>query len=544
MRCLALLLFASITHAAHAAPPPVAKIDAVMKGWTGTKTPGCAVAVTQAGKVTFAKGYGMADLERNVPITPATVFDIGSVSKQFTAATIHLLAAEGKLSLADDLRKHLPQLPALAKQPVTILNLMNHTGGLRDYEAILIFSGRKIADVASSAETLDALARQRGYELEPGTKWKYSNTGYFVLAQIVERASKQAMADAVRDRIFKPLGMTSTQILDDHARIIPARAIAYAPHDKGWQLEMSQWEQTGDGAVQTTVLDLAKWDANFADKKVGGAALIEAMETRGKLASGKELDYATGLQHSSYRGQPTIGHTGAWAGYRAVLLRFPKLRSSLIVLCNAATAETRGLSHQLADAVFDGQLGPATDKPADKPAPAIELATAELDAWVGMYRGEDGGVVKVKRDGKALAIDGGPEVIPLAPTSKHAFRLGPTPFTMEFAGTKPKRTAVLKIRGDEEKLVEVATYKPSAAELAAMAGRYWSPELQTMWTIKVEQGSAVLDGPNLEHAVLELTSPTEAFNGAAEVALTISKQGLTLAGNLRGVRFEKLTVAR
>lgn len=539
MRCLALLLFASIAHAA----PPVAKIDAVMKGWTGTKTPGCAVAVTQAGKVTFSKGYGMADLERNVPITPATVFDIGSVSKQFTAATIHLLAAEGKLRLGDDVRKHLPQLPALSKQPVTILHLLNHTGGLRDYEAILMFSGRKIADVASSAETLAALARQRGNEFEPGAKWAYSNTGYFVLAQIAERASKQAMAEAARDRIFKPLGMTSTQILDDHARIIPGRAIAYAPHDKGWQLEMSQWEQTGDGAVQTTVLDLAKWDANFTDKKVGGAALIDAMETRGKLANGKELDYATGLFHGTYRGQPTIGHNGAWAGYRASLMRFPKLTSSVIVLCNSESANPSALSNKIADAVFDTQLAPVTDKPADKPAPTIELSTAELDAWVGTYRQtENGGVATVKRDGKALVIEGG-EVIPLVPTSTHAFRLGPTPFTMEFAGTKPKRTAVLKIRGDEEKFVEVTIYKPSAAELAAMAGRYWSSELQTMWTIKVENGRAVLDGPNLVNAVLELTSPTEASNGPADIAFSISKQGLTLAGKLP-LRFEKLSVAR
>jgi CubicO group peptidase (beta-lactamase class C family) len=531
------------TSLVHAAPPPVAKIDAVMKGWTGTKTPGCAVAVTQQGKVTFSKGYGMADLERGIPIAPSTVFDVGSVSKQFTAATIHLLAAEGKLSLADDIRKHLPQLPALSKQPVTIQHLLNHTGGLRDYEAILIFSGRKIADVASSAETLAALARQRGNDFEPGAKWQYSNTGYFVLAQIAERASKQAMADAARDRIFKPLGMSSTQILDDHARIIPGRAIAYAPTQAGWQLEMSQWEQTGDGAVQTTVLDLARWDANFTDKKVGGAALIDAMETRGKLANGKELDYATGLFHGSYRGQPTIGHGGAWAGYRASLVRFPKLRSSVIVLCNSASANPSALSNQIADAVFDKQLGPTADKPADKPAPTIELTSAELDAWVGMYRAtESGEVVKVKRDDKVLAIEGG-EVIPLAPTSKHAFRLGPTPFTIEFAGTKPKRTAVLKIRGDEEKLVEVAIYKPSAAELSAMAGRYWSPELQTMWTIKVEQGNAVLDGPNLVNAVLELTSPTEASNSAADVAFSISKQGLTLAGKLR-VRFEKLSAAR
>lgn len=535
MRFALLLLVSSVAHAQPA------KIDAVMKQWTGTKTPGCAVAVTQQGKVTFSKGYGMADLERGVPITAATVFDIGSVSKQFTAATIHLLAAEGKLRLDDDIRKHLPELPALSKQPVTIRHLLNHTGGLRDYIALLILSGRRPTDVADSKETLAILARQKGNDFEPGAKWQYSNTGYFLLAQIAERAGKQPMADAVRDRIFKPLGMTSSQVLDDHTRIVPNRAIGYAPTDKGWQLDMSRWEQTGDGAVQTTVGDLARWDANFHDKKLGGAALIDAMELRGKLATGKELDYATGLFHGTYRGQPTIGHSGAWAGYRANLVRFPKLRSSVIVLCSSASANPNELSHQIADAMFDKQLGPS-DKPAAKPEPAkaVELTTAELDAWVGAYREPmSGSVAAIKRDGKALVVEAG-DTIPLIATSKSVFRLGPTPFTLEFTGVKPKRVVVLKGQGEDQKFVETTTYTPNAKELAALAGRYWSDELQALWTIRIENNAAVIS--NLDGAKLEFTSPTEASAPGADVAISFGKtRGFTMSsGMLRALRFDRL----
>jgi len=540
---LALFVLLGVSTA-HAQP---AKIDAVMKPWTGSSTPGCAVAVVERGRVTFAKGYGMADLERNVPITAATVFDTGSLAKQFTAATIHLLAAAGKLKLDDDIRTYVPQLPVVSKTPVTIRHLLHHTGGLREYNELLTLGGKQPSDVATSTQTLAALTRQRGNAFEPGAKFEYSNTGYFLLAQVAERVAKKSMAGLVAERIFKPLGMTSSQVLDDHTRIVPRRAIAYAPRGSGWSIEMSQWEQTGDGGVLSTVDDLVKWDANFTEKKVGGATLTTALKARGKLASGKELDYGSGLFHGTYRGQPTIHHSGGWAGYRAQLLRFPKLRGSVVVLCNAANADPVRLSHEIADVVFELQLGPkgdgeAVDVPADKP---VELTSSELDAWVGSYRDVvNGAVVTVKRDGKALVVAAG-AVMPLIATSKTVFRLGTTPLVIEFSGTRPKRAATLEVKDQQQRLVEVVTLKPSAAELAPLAGRYWSTELQVMWTISIANGAAVIDGPNLEAVPLEFTSPTEAGNSAAGFALAITKTprgvtGFTLAGGLHGVRFDRL----
>jgi len=539
-----------LAGAGPAAAQSVAKrIDGVMKDWAGTDSPGCAVAVIQNGKTVHAKGYGMADLERGVPITPDTVFDIGSTSKQFTATSILLLAADGKLRLDDDIRAHLPELPALGKQPTTIRHLLHHTGGLRDYMAILMFAGKTTEDVATSKETLAALARQRGRDFEPGTKYEYSNTGYFVLAQLVERVSKGAMAKFAEDRILKPLGMTRTLVYDDHKRLVPRRAIGYAPRSGGgWQLEMSQWEQTGDGAVMTTVLDLAKWDANFYDPKVGGRALLDGLHQRGKLTDGKELDYAAGLLHGTYRGQATVSHGGAWAGYRAQLERFPALKSSVIVLCNSASAAPGKLARAIADVVLHKQLGPAeaAPPPPARAASTVKLTPLELDAWVGRYRdGATGAVVSITRTGDVLAVAVGAQSITLEPTSKRAFNLASTPMVIELEGVAPRRKAVFRYPGHEETYDELASHVPTAAALAGFAGHYHSVELATSWVLSIKNGVLVANGPGLHDGVLTPTIQDEFTVDGDQVAVKFTRgprgiTGLHLgAGSLKDVRFER-----
>ncbi|MDQ3337246.1 MAG: beta-lactamase family protein [Myxococcota bacterium] len=542
MRTLLVLMLLSSTASAQPA-----KIDAIMKPWTGTATPGCAVGVVQKGKVTHAKGYGMADLERKVPITPSTLFDIGSTSKQFTAANILMLAAEGKLKLDDDIRTYLPELPVLTKKPVTIRHLMHHSGGLRDYMPLLGVRGKRIEDVTTSKETVEALARQKGVDFEPGAKFEYSNTGYFLLAQIAERADKRPFREQVTARIFKPVGMTTSQIFDDHHRIIPGRALGYGPAEpSGWRFDTSQWEQTGDGSVITSVVDLAKWDAHFYAPKIGGGkALLDAQLEKGKLADGKELDYAAGLFHQKFRDQAVVAHGGAWAGFRAELIRFPALKTSVMVLCNAASSDPGKIARDIAVVVLDKQLGP---KPAPPPPPAaaITLTPTELDAWAGRYRETTSGeVIVVRRDGAKLVVEAG-GTHPLEPTSKSVFRLGPSPFRLEFAGTAPKRTAGL--RGPrEENFVEVGgSYKPTAAEIAALAGRYWSSELAVLWTIRIEKGAAVIDVFDQTGLPLEMTGKDEIASTKGGIGLTIQRgprgiRGLAASAfGVRGIVFERL----
>lgn len=550
-RQLLVLLAIGSSSVAHADPK---RIDAVMSDWARQDGPGCAVAVIQSGKVTHAKGYGMADLERRVPIGPETVFDIGSTSKQFTAAAILMLAADGKLKLDDDIRKYLPELPALGKQPITIRHLLHHTGGLRDYMGLLQLGGKQIADVTTAKETVAALARQKGVEFEPGTKHRYSNTGYFVLAQIVERASKLSMARFAEERIWKPLGMSRTLVYDDHTRLVPNRAIGYAPKPPGWQLDMSQWEQTGDGAVFTTVLDLAKWDANFYEPKLGGKALVAALQEPGKLADGKVLDYAAGLFLGTYRGQATVSHSGGWAGYRAQLERFPKLGTSVAVLCNAANANPVKLARKIADVVLEKQLAPA-EPPAATPATAgaaagaaaIQLTTAELDAWAGKYRNTTTGeVVLISRKGDALSVEARGQTFALTPTSKTAGKLPVGELVLELAGAAPRRKLAFRSKHVDEQHEEVTPYTPAAAELAGYAGRYFSPELEAMWTLSIKDGVLRANGPGLEGDVLAPSLKDELALVASGMVLKFTRgaRGVTgfvvSGGGVRGLRFEKL----
>ncbi len=247
------------------------RVDELFREYDRSDSPGCALGVFRDGKIEYARGYGMANLELGVANTPQTVFDIGSTSKQFTAFAIQLLARDGKLSLDDDVRKWVPEIPSYGKI-VTIRHLLHHTGGLRDYIELMSLQGVMTEDLTVDADVLDIMARQKAPNFAPGEEHLYCNTGYFLLSVIVKRASGQSLRDFAAERIFGPLGMRHTQFNDSHTRIIPNRATGYSKGKNGvFGIDMSDWEQTGDGAVATTVEDLQRWDQNFYDPKVGDA---------------------------------------------------------------------------------------------------------------------------------------------------------------------------------------------------------------------------------------------------------------------------------
>jgi CubicO group peptidase (beta-lactamase class C family) len=292
------------------APVDAGRIDAVFAAYAGHDAPGCAVGVYREGRVAFARGYGMADLERRVPITPSTLFDLGSTSKQFAAAAIALLVAEGRLAYADDVRRHVPELPDYGT-PITIDHLLRHTSGLRDYIGVMVLGGRRIDDASDDQEALDAIVRQRALNFPPGARWSYSNSGYFLLSVIVKRVTGRTLAEFAKERIFDPLGMARTHFRDDHTALLEGRALAYAPGAGGRLVhDMSNWDQTGDGAVWSSVEELVRWDRNFDDPQVGGAALLRDLQEPGRLADGSPIDYARGLTVDRYRGLPRVHHGG------------------------------------------------------------------------------------------------------------------------------------------------------------------------------------------------------------------------------------------
>jgi CubicO group peptidase (beta-lactamase class C family) len=333
-----------------------AAVDEVFVDLTKPGSPGCALGVYRDGKIVYSKGYGLANLEENVAITPQSVFDIGSTSKQFTAASILLLEKQGKLSINDDVRKYLPELPDYG-QKITILQLLNHTSGLRDYLTLMELAGINIDGVTTDEDALQMMVRQKALNFAPGSDWLYSNTGFFLLSVIVKRVSGKTLREFAGENIFAPLEMTHTRYRDDHTSLIANRAMAYDAKEKGggYSLDVSYFEQTGDGAVHTSVEDLQKWDENFYSGQIGGKEFLAEIQEPGKLNSGKALDYAKGLRIADYRGLHTVSHGGSWGGYRAELLRFPGQHFSVACLCNLGSANPSKRAHQVAD-VFLGEL--------------------------------------------------------------------------------------------------------------------------------------------------------------------------------------------
>src|ERR1700736_281311 len=267
----ALLMSVGAVANAWGSDQKTAAVDEVFDDLAKPGSPGCALGVYREGQMIYAKGYGLANLEENVAITPKSVFDIGSTSKQFTAASILLLEKQGKLLVNDDVRKYIPELPDYG-QKITVLQLLNHSSGLRDYLALMELAGINTDSVTTDEDALALIARQKGLNFAPGGDWLYSNTGFFLLSIIVKRTSGKSLREFAAENIFTPLEMTRTQFRDDHASLIANRALAYDEKEKknGYTLNVSYFEQTGDGAVHTSVEDLLKWDENFYNPRVGG----------------------------------------------------------------------------------------------------------------------------------------------------------------------------------------------------------------------------------------------------------------------------------
>src|SRR3989475_7033368 len=325
-------------------------VDEIFVDLTKAGSPGCALGVYRDGKMVYSKGYGLANLEQNVPITPQSVFDIGSTSKQFTATSILLLEKQGKLSINDDVRKYIPELPDYGEK-ITIAHLLNHTSGLRDYLTLMDLAGINTDGVTTDEDALQMIFRQKALNFAPGSDWVYSNTGFFLLSVIVKRASGKTLREFAAENIFTPLAMTHTQYRDDHTSLIANRAMAYDAKEKGagYRLDVSYFEQTGDGAVHTSVEDLLKWDENFYSGQIGGEGVRAEMQGKGKLNNGKVLDYAKGLRVADYRGLRTVSHGGSWGGYRAELLRFPEQHFSVACLCNLGNARPSNRDQRVSD---------------------------------------------------------------------------------------------------------------------------------------------------------------------------------------------------
>lgn len=470
-------------------PPQQMRVDSVFAAYDQPSSPGCAVGVVQDGRLAYTRGYGSANLDYQVPLSDSSVFYMASVSKQFTAAAVLLAAKQGKLSVTDDIRKWLPELPDYGKT-ITIDNLIHHTSGIRDYLTLMPLAALRYEDVLTDDELLQLIARQKELNFDPGSEYLYSNSGYVLLSMIVKRATGKSLREFAGENIFGPLGMTHTHFHDEPLHPIRNRAIGYDRTGDAFAIDYyTNFDKVGDGGLYSSVADLYRWDQSFYDDRLG---IARQMLRRGVLTDGDTIEYAFGLNVGTWRGLPTVEHGGSFMGYRTEILRFPQQRFSVITLCNLSQANPSALSQRIAEIYLGDQLqAPAV---AAKAAP-VALSDAELARWVGAYREPgSGAIVEVARNGTSPVVKLGSRSIPLEAVAADQLRAvdGPA-LTLRLDGRGSGRHLRVARQGQPAQVFDAATLAtPTAAELAAYAGTYVSDELQTTYTLRVDGGRLLL----------------------------------------------------
>jgi len=466
--------------------------DAIFADLTTPGSPGCALGIYQNGKMIYAKGYGLANVEENIPITPQTVFDIASVSKQFTAACILLLENEGKLKLYDDVRKYIPELPGYGTK-ITILQLLNHTSGVRDYGNLFGLAAIHNDNVTTDDDALGLIVRQKNLNFVPGSNWQYSNSGYTLLSQIIKRVSGKNLKDFAAEKIFQPLGMLHTQFRNDHTLLIPHRALAYdAGESEGYKLNVSYGEESGDGMLCTTIEDLQKWDENFYAGRVGGKDFARRMEEPGRLNDGTILEYAKGLRVWDYDGIRAVSHTGGSGGYRAYMVRFPDKHLSVACLCNLSNVNRRKRVQAVAEAYLDGAL--------KAKARAITPSIDQLQKWAGLYRDpKTAEVLRFTEKNNKLWLDfanisgSTSDALELQALSVADFEPVEYMFDLHMKFEAPAkdgapRKVIVTKEMERPAIFESIDERKTSARLVDYPGDYWSDELRVTYALELKEG--------------------------------------------------------
>ena len=547
---LILILFSLLV-----ADEKTAKVDQLFSRWRKTNSPGCALAIIQDGRIIYKQGYGMASLEHSIPISPGSVFYIGSCSKQFVAMCIALLSAEGKLSLDDDIRKYIPEMPDYGI-PLTVRHLIHHTSGLRDYLTLLGIMGTDFGAYHED-DVLELIARQKELNFKPGEEYLYSNSGYFLLAVIVQRASRKSLRDYAEENIFKPLGMRNSRFHDDYTELLQNRAFGYFPGGKDkYRNFISTFDCVGSGGLFTSVEDLFLWDQNFYHYRVGGRDVIELMHTKGKLNNGQELDYAFALRISSYRGLKTVDHGGALGGYRSYVVRFPEQNFSVICLSNLSSINPAGLSQQIADIYLADEFEKAEERiqPLEeekvRTAKGIGISEAKLKEKVGDYiEPQSGEVIRLLlKDGKLNALMFGQNYA-LAAKSEAEFNLlnAPVRVALKFERKGKGMPLLLHVLQEREQSRIFQPFKPvdlSPEQLKEYEGEYFSEELQAAFRLSMKEDRLHFSHKNAPGGFLNPTLQDKFTLRNLKVHFIRDGEGriaaFTLdAGRVKNLKFEK-----
>ncbi|MEQ8205860.1 MAG: serine hydrolase domain-containing protein, partial [Woeseia sp.] len=484
-RITLLFLLSPLTLATPAPPDAAERIDEIFAEWNSVQSPGCAVGVEVDQRRVLSRSYGMSELEHNIPITPDTIFEAGSVSKQFTAAAIQLLAMDGKLSLDDDVRKYVPEVPEYS-ETITLRHMLNHTSGLRDWGSVAYLSGwGRYERSHTHAHVLDIVSRQSQLNFTPGAEYSYSNTGYNLLAIIVARVSGMSFAEFSKRRIFEPLGMDNTQWRDNYRRIVAGRSAAYDTKDDGsFVIDRPIEHVYGNGGLLTTIGDLLIWNRALANERLGKPGFVERMYTQGRLTNGRQINYASGVSISPFFGVPSVTHTGATSGYRAFLGSYAGGALSIAMLCNAGNANPGDLGRKIASVY----LGVADSDDSQSTQKNAAVSRRQLAALSGLYRDTfTGEPVQLSLEDGQLRINKGPKLRAISGT-EFAIVYGDEHLVFDTSsGKRPRYTRFLDTYALRQyEPVDSAT--PTANALQELEGEYYSADAETTLTIALQNG--------------------------------------------------------
>lgn len=528
-------------------------IDSIFIEWNKADVPGCILGIIQDGKLIYAKGYGMANMEYEIPNSANSVFRIGSTSKQFTAACIVLLAEKGQLNLDNKLDHYFPDFPKYANS-ISIRNLLNHTSGIRDYLTLSYLKGFGDDDYYKDEDVMNWLVNQSDLNFKPGEEYLYSNSGYWLLGQIVKKVSEKNMAEFAQEELFEPLGMSDTHFHNDHTQIVKNRASGYVPSgNDSYKISMTTLDMIGDGGIFTTINDIKKWDDAYYSSSVLSREFWNMMTQQGVLNNGEVIDYASGLRISEYKGLKTIRHGGAFVGFRAELLRFPEHHFSIAIFANRGDANPSSMANQVADIMlkesFIAAEVPGQELNDIKKKPFKKLSTNELENFSRNYWNETQSYARkiyVKSDTLRYYRNENSES-DLMPISKNEFRMiNVSADVLVKFDNKEKHSMTVIVNGGKPGIFK--EYKPvvyTNEELTFYKGKYYSKELDIYYSLKLEDDSLILyinDSKKspLESIMKNLFSNddygTFQFNNDEEGRLSSFRLA---AGRVKNLNFEK-----
>lgn len=525
------------------------KMDAIFKKYDGKDRPGFAVGIIKDNQLVFKKGYGMANLEYEIPNTSTSVFDIASVSKQFAGYAIAKLLIEKKIALDDEVRQYLSDVPDFGKK-ITIRHLVHHISGLRDWPQTLHAAGWRWDEAFSFEDIMRMVKNQKDLDFEPGFKYSYSNTGYNLLAAIVEKVSGQSFREWTEVNIFKPLGMASSHFSDDHTEVIKNTAYSYYPSDKGFKKSLNSLTAYGSSSLFTTVEDLSKWAIHFNKSIAEKDPVFMQMLEEGTLNNSSKVKYGYGLGYGFDEGFRTISHTGGWASYQTVLMHYPDQQLSFIILGNSGDFDLGGTTKEVAHALLTYRTKPTNNTTlttlVNKDTPNVKVNEDILKKYTGSYQLGPGWAVTITlENGQLQTQANGENKFPMDSKSDSTFWINAYGASMTFLKDSKGEVNSLRYRHIQA-APRITPWQPDLNLLEQYTGTYYSPELKAEYTISNNKGKLVISSFRLGESDLGIDPTTENQFSSSLGAVKFYKDnqnkiaGFKLSGGrIQNIRFEK-----